>query len=105
MIGISDASKEESGRIGMGGIWWRRKKDRKRWSKSLGWGWTVTEGEVWGVGELMERIEREYEGGKKKMVLGTDNKGVLDRLRKGRGMCREAERRIRRVGKRLISKG
>ena len=61
--------------------------------------------EAWGVGELMERIEKEYKGGKRKMVLGTDNKWVLDWLRKGRGMCGEAERRIRKVGKRLIDKG
>ena len=38
VTGISDASKEESGRIGIGGLWWRKKKDKKRWSKGLGWG-------------------------------------------------------------------
>ena len=103
--GISDASKEENGRIGIGGMWWRKKENKRRWSKGLDWGWTVAEGEAWGVSEVLERIEKQYKGEKRKLVLGTDNRGVLEWLKKGKGMCGEAERKIRRIGKRMIEEG
>ena len=105
VAGISDASKEENGRIGIGGMYWEEKRKKKKWSKGLGWGWTVTEGEAWGVGEVLERIRNGYGGERRKLIVGTDSKGVLEWLRKGKGMCGEAERKVRRLGKELVEKG
>ena len=104
-MGISDASKKENGRIGMGGMWWERKERKRRSSKGLGWGWKVTEGEAWGVGEILERVMRDYGGERKKLVVGIDSREVLEWLGKGRGMGGEVKRKVREVGKELIETG
>ncbi|PUU83437.1 hypothetical protein B9Z19DRAFT_1142669 [Tuber borchii] len=43
--------------------------------------------------------------GRKEVKDGVDNKGVLQRLRKGRGWCGECEQRVRGWGKELVEKG
>ena len=99
VAGISDASKEEDGRIGIGGMYWEEKRKKKKWSKSLGWGWTVTEGEAWGVGEVLEKVRNGYGGKRRKLIVGTDSKGVLEWLGKGRGMCGGGREEGEKIGK------
>jgi len=70
-----------------------------------GYGLTVGEAEMWGVGEVLRRVEGGEVGNKRKLVVGVDNVGVLKRLRKGRGFCGEGEQLVRRVGKRLLDAG
>jgi len=52
-------------------------------------GFECFEGVMWGVRKLLERVRGEYRGGRRKLIVGVDNIGVLKRLRKGRGMCGE----------------
>ncbi|RPA93749.1 hypothetical protein L873DRAFT_1510206 [Choiromyces venosus 120613-1] len=59
---------------------------------------------MWGVEEILKRIES-YRGERRKGVIGVDNKGVLEKLRKGRGMCGEREQNVRRIGEGLLKKG
>lgn len=52
----------------------------------------------------MKRIESRSKEEKKNLVLGVDNRAVMKWLRKGRGMCGEAEQGIRKIGRRLREK-
>ena len=96
LVGVSDASGESVG-IGIRGGLWEGDKLIKSWSMGLGRGLDVSEGEMWGVRKLLEKVGEMYKGERKKLVVGVDNKGVLMRLRKGRGMCGEGERGVRRL--------
>ena len=104
LVGVSDASGKWEG-VGMGGGLWEEGKKIKEWMIKGGGGMTVGEGEMRGVAEVLRRVEREYEDRKRKLVVGVDNKGVLERLRKGRGFCGEMEQEVRKVGKRLEGRG
>ena len=103
-MGISDASGEGES-VGIGGGVWEDGEEVMRWSEAGGYGLTVGMGEMFGVRRLMERVEGNYRGGKRRLLVGVDNVGVLRNLRKGRGFCGEIEQGVRRVGKRLIEKG
>ncbi|RPA94664.1 hypothetical protein L873DRAFT_1813912 [Choiromyces venosus 120613-1] len=103
IVGVSDASGEK-GRIGIGGSVWEGKEKLGEFSKNRGWGLTVGEGEMWGVEEVLKRMES-YKENRKKGIIGVDNVGVLEKLRKGRGMCKEREQNVRRIGERLLEKG
>lgn len=103
LVGISDASGKWE-KVGMGGRLWEGGKKIMEWMIKGGGGLTVGEGEMGGVAEVLRRVEGGYGGGKRKLVVGVDNKGVLERLRKGRGYCGEMEQEVRKVGKRLEGK-
>jgi len=75
------------------------------WGEQGGRGLMVDMGEMYGISRVMERVEGRYRGGKRKLLVGVDNVGVLRKLRKGRGFCGEAGQRVRRVGLRLLRKG
>ena len=80
----------------------------KNWSMNGGYRLMVAMGEIGergGVKRLLEKVEGEYEGGFKRLMVAVDNQGVLKCLRKGRGFCGELESGVRRVGKRLMEKG
>ena len=102
--GVSDASKE-GGRVGMGGGLWEGGRCIRDWRIYGGMGLTVEEGEMGGVGEVLRRVLGEYKGTKRMLVVGVDNKGVVERLRKGRGYCSELEGRVREWGRRLLDRG
>jgi len=104
VVGVSDASGEGVS-VGIGGGVWEDGKEIMKWSEAGGYGLTVDMGEMYGVKRLRERVEGSYKGGKKRLLVGVDNIGVLRKLRKGRGFCGEIEQGVRRVGKRLIEKG
>jgi len=53
----------------------------------------------------MRRVVEEYGGGKRKLIVGVDNMGVLKRLNKGKGFCGDGEQLVRKMGKRLLEKG
>lgn len=65
----------------------------------------VGEGEMYGVGKLLERVEEEYRGEKRKLIIGVDNQGVLKKLRRSRGINGKAKQIVRRIGKRFERKG
>ncbi|RPB04835.1 hypothetical protein L873DRAFT_1174316 [Choiromyces venosus 120613-1] len=92
IVGVSDASGEK-GKIGIGGEVWEGKKKLGEFRKNGGWGMMVGEGEMWGVEEILKRLES-YKGKRKKGITGVDNMGVLEKLRKGRGMCGEREQNV-----------
>ena len=50
----------------------------------------MVQGEMWGMEEVLRRIESGSRGGGKNLVLGVDNRVVLKCLKKGRGMCGKA---------------
>ena len=105
LVVLSDASREESGRMGIGGKWWEKGEECVEWRVGGGWGLTVGEGEMWGVGEAMERVVEGYRGEMRRLIVGVDNVGVLRRLRKGKGFCGEGEQKVRRLGKKLLGEG
>jgi len=104
VVGVSDASGEREC-VGIGGGVWEGGEKIMKWSEAGGYGLTVNMGEMYEVKRLMERVEGSYKSGKKILLVGVDNVGVLRKLRKGRGFCGEIEQGVRRVGKRLIEKG
>ena len=104
VLGMSDASGEGES-IGIGGGLWEGGKLIKRWGEQGGRGLTVGEGEMYGLGRVLEIVEGSYKGEKRRLMVGVDNTGVLKRLRKGRGFCGKAEQRVREIGLRLIEKG
>jgi len=104
LVGVSDASGEGMG-IGIGGGLWEGGEKLMDWRAGLGRGLDVSEGEMWGVRRLLEKVRGEYNGMKRKLIVGVDNVGVLKRRRKGRGMCGEGERGVRRMAGRLMEEG
>jgi len=76
----------------------------RSWRKSKGYGMTVMDGEMSGVGEILDEV-RKYEGECKELVIGVDNVGVLKCLRRGREMCGKEEQKVREWGKELLKKG
>ena len=104
VVGVSDASGEGKV-IGIGGGLWEGGKRILDWGVGLGRGLDVSEGEMWGVRKLLERVRGEYRGRRRKLLVGVDNVEVLKRLRKGRGMCGEGERGVRRLVGRLVEDG
>ena len=104
LLGMSEASGEGES-IGIGGGLWEGGKLIKGWGEQGGRGLTVGEGEMYGVGRVLEMVEGCYKGERRKLVVGVDNMGVLKRLRKGRGFCGEAEQKVREIGLRLMKKG
>jgi len=104
LVGASDASGEGVG-IGVGGGLWEEGELIGEWSVGLGRGLEISEGEMWGVRKLLEKVGEIYGGERRKLVVGVDNKEVLMRLRKGRGMCGEGERGVRRLARGLIERG
>ena len=60
MVGISDASGMR-GRVGIGGEVWLYGRSYKLWRKGLGYGLSVADGEMAGVGEILDVVRR-YEG-------------------------------------------
>ena len=104
VVAVSDAGGEGNG-MGIGGGWWEGGEKRGSGSLNGGWGLTVMMGEMCGVKVAMERVEAEYRGEKRKLMVGVDNVGVLKCLRKGRGMCSEGEKGVRRVCLRMERKG
>ena len=103
LVGISDASKMEN-RVGIEGELWVYGNRYKSWSKGLGYGMTVMDGEMAGVAEILDEV-RKYEGEARVLRVGVDNVGVLKNLRKGRGMCGRWEQKVREWGMELIKKG
>lgn len=93
IVGISDASKMEN-RVGIGGELWVHENRYKSWSKGLGYGMTVMDGEMAGVAEILDEV-RKYEGKARVLRAGVDNIGVLKDWRKGRGICGRWERKVR----------
>ena len=104
LVGVSDASRDGK-RIGMGGGLWVGGECILNWRVYGGMGLTVEEGEMGGVGEVLRRVLGEYRGSRRKLVVGVDNCGVVERLRKGRGFCSELERRVREWGRKLVDRG
>ena len=103
LVGISDASKMEN-RVGIGGMLWVYGKRYRSWSKGMGYGMTVMDGEMAGVAEILDEV-RKYEGEARVLRIGVDNVGVLKNLRKGRGMCGIWEQKVREWGMELLKKG
>jgi len=66
---------------------------------------TVARGKMREVKRLLEKVEGEYLGSLRKLVVAVDNQGVLRSLRKNRGFCGELEFGVGKVGKRLMEKG
>ena len=103
MVGISDASGLR-GRVGIGGEVWLYGRSYKLWRKGLGYGLSVADGEMAGVGEILD-VVRKYEGENRVLSIGVDNVGVLKNLRKGRGWCGKWEQKVREWGKELEERG
>ena len=57
------------------------------------------------MGKVLERVQSGYEGERRKLVVRVDNKGVVERLRKNRGLCGEGRKRVRKWGKILLERG
>ena len=60
---------------------------------------------MWGVGEVLRKVVIEYRGEKRELVVGVDNKSVVERMKKGRGLCREGEQLARKMGLKLMERG
>ena len=103
LVGLSDASGMR-GRIGIGGEIWEHGRSWTRWRKSKGYGLTVYDGEMAGVGEILDKV-RGYEGEERVLRIGVENVGVLKSLRKGRGWCGIWEQKVREWGKEMMKKG
>jgi len=105
LVGVSDASGEGVG-MGVGGGLWENGKEIMGWGVCGGRGLTVEMGEMYGVKKVLEKVEGCYVGeGRRKLLIGVDNVGVLRKLGRGRGFCGEIEQGVRRIGLRLIEKG
>jgi len=104
VVGVSDTSAEGSG-MGMGGGVREGGEEIMGWSVNGGRGLTVEMGEMYGVKKVLEWVEREYRGDRRRLLVGVDNVGVLRKLGKGRGFCGEIEQEVRRIGLRLLEKG
>jgi len=104
IVAVSDAGGEGRG-MGMGGGWWEEGVKKNSWGLNGGCGLTVMMGEMGGVKEAVERVEGEYKGLKRRLMVGVDNVGVLKCLRKGRSFCGEGESGVRRACLRLERKG
>ena len=81
-----------------------RENRYEKWSKGMGYGMTVGDGEMKALGEVLDRV-RKYDGKERKLVVGVENVGVLKKLRKGRGFCGKWEQEVREWGKELLMKG
>ena len=90
--------------MGIGGMLWVYGNRYRSWRKSKGYGVTVMDGEMSGVGEILDEVRR-YEGLSRRLVIGVDNVGVLKCLRRGRGMCGKEEQKVREWGMELLAKG
>ena len=97
LVGISEASGMRR-RIEIGGEIWEHGRSLTRWRKSKGYGLTVYEGEMAGVGEILDRVRR-YEGEERLLKVGVNKVGVLKNLRRGRGLCGKWEQKVRKWGK------
>ena len=104
VVGVSDGSGGIEG-IGIGGALWEKGEVVREWMVKGGLGLTVGEGEMAGVAEELRRVEGRYVDVLRRLIVGVDNSGVLENLRKGRGFCGEIEQEVRRVRLKLIEKG
>jgi len=105
LVGVSDASGERVG-MGVGGGLWENGVEIMSWRVCGGRGLTVEMGEMYGVKKVLEKMEGCYrEEGKKRLLLGVDNVGVLRKLGKGRGFCGDIEQGVRKISLRLMEKG
>jgi len=75
IVGVSDANIIE-GRVGVEGVIWVYGNRYKSWRKGKGYGLTVGDGEMEGVGNILDEVRR-YEGNARKLIVGVDNVGVL----------------------------
>ena len=103
VVGISDASMMGE-RVGVGGVIWVYGNRYKSWRKGKGYGLTVGDGEMAGVGDILDEMRR-YEGEARKLVIGVDNVGVLKKLRKSRGLCNRWKQKVSEWGRELEEKG
>ena len=104
IVVVSNGGGEGKGMRIEGG-WWEEGDLKNSWGLNGGRGLTVMMGDLCAVKEGLERVEREYVGMKKNVVVGVDNVGVLKWLRKGGGICGEVEQGVRRVAMRMLRKG
>ena len=85
LVGVSDVSRAGVG-MGIGGGLWDNGNEIMGWGMCGGRGLTVDMGEMYGVKKVLENMKGCYRGeGRRKLLIGVDNVGVLRKLGKVRG--------------------